>query len=184
MSRFMLYLANIGKQLPLSTSSDVVEFVSDWLRPIYGLTNEKVTIKRLNVVRHEVGDQVRVISPRSERYGMVGKVVFSNRRSNTPYLVDFDGERIGFREFELEPYDSDGNEELKFIAVDSRSDKLIGHYPLIVEITLPTIGYRIRHYYDSKEQMMNDLTAMVSDNKVDHITIYIGGKRDAKTCTY
>lgn len=179
MSRFMLHLANIGKQLPLSTSSDVVEFVSDWLMPL-SLIKDKIIIKRINYVKHKVGDRVRVISPKSERYGMVGKVVFSNRRSNTPYLVDFDGERIGFREFELEPYDSDGNKELKLITVDSRSDKLTGHYPLIVEITLPTIGYRIRHYYDSKEQMMNDLTAMVRDNKVDHITIYIGGMYDAK----
>ncbi len=181
---YMLHLSCIDKQLPLSTSSDVMEFISDWLMPIYGLINEKVTIKRLDVVRHEVGDRVRVISPKSERYGMVGEVVFSNRRSSTPYLVDFDGERIGFREFELEPYDGDGNEELKLITVDSRSDKLTGYYPLIVEMTLPTIGYLIRHYYDCKEQMMNDLAAMVSDSKVDHITIYIGGRRDAKTCTY
>lgn len=176
---YMLHLSCIDKQLPLSTSSDVVEFVSDWLMPL-SLIKDKIIIKRINYVKHKVGDQVRVISPKSEKYGMVGKVVFSNRRSNTPYLVDFDGERIGFREFELEPYDSDGNKELKLITVDSRSDKLTGHYPLIVEITLPTIGYRIRHYYDSKEQMVNDLTAMVRDNKVDHITIYIGGMYDAK----
>lgn len=179
MSRFMLHLANIGKQLPLSTSSDVVEFVSNWIMPVYGLIKDKIIIKRINYVKHKVGDRVRVISPKSERYGMVGKVVFSNRRSNTPYLVDFDGERIGFREFELEPYDSDGNKELKLITVDSRSDKLTGH-PLIVEITLPTKGYHITYYYDDLDFMVNQLTKMISDKNIDMITIYIGGMYDAK----
>lgn len=181
MSRFMLHLANIGKQLPLSTSSDVVEFVSDWLMPIYGLINEKVTIKRLNVVRHEVGDKVRVIKPTSEYYGQIGTVTFVNRRSNTPYLIKIGKETLGCKSWDIELYDS-RNSNLKLIIVDKRNDKSSRKFDLI-ELIMPDRGIRVIYYYDDLKYMTEDIADMIADEKVDEINIWIGGKRDAKTYT-